>query len=538
MKSFLGQFLFFCFGSLFLANTAYAIACHPEVPRTATAADTARASFDYATAEKLYADELKSSPDSEDALVGYSISLLGEDKVSEALAAVQNAIQRKPKSATLMAVSGEIQFRLANLKEAGAAFQNALALDPCSARAHYAIVRFLEANSMYASAQQQLDIAHQLAPANPAIDASWRRRRPTAEQLSDLKQELNDGQVSEERRANLTNYVSYLEKRAEIEKAGGCHIVSTVKDTTQTMVPLGGGDMRADVGSDARALGLDVRLNDKASARLLFDTGASGIFVSRAIAERAGLKPLRKLTFGGFGDEADPTGYASLVDDLRIGQLEFKNCVVHVSDKNGIIEHEGLIGGDVFESFLITVNFPRKTIRFSQLPAKPGEAAPASALNASGIESDKELHDRYIAPDMKDWVRVLRINHDLIVPTTVRDNRTHMFIIDTGAYSCIVDTSIASNVTGVSKTDTIVEGISGKVKDVRRGNIVIVQFGNLKAPLDDVTLVDTSKFSKSDRLEIGGFVGFSALRFTIMQIDYRDGLVHFSYDRNLGFDQH
>jgi hypothetical protein len=160
------------------------------------------------------------------------------------------------------------------------------------------------------------------------------------------------------------------------------------------------------------------------------------------------------------------------------------------------------------------------------------------SLRTSGRDADEPLHDRYITPEMKDWVRVLKINDDLIVPTTVRDNQTHMFIIDTGAYRCVVDTKVAGGVTKVSKTATIVEGISGKVKDVQRGNTVFVQFGNMRARLDDAVLVDTSRFSKADQFEIGGFVGFSALRFTVMQIDYRDGLVHFSYDRSQGFDQH
>jgi hypothetical protein len=111
-----------------------------------------------------------------------------------------------------------------------------------------------------------------------------------------------------------------------------------------------------------------------------------------------------------------------------------------------------------------------------------------------------------------------------------------MFILDTGAFANIVDTNVASGVTKVSKTDGIVEGISGRVKEVRRGNTVVVQFGNLKARLDDVTLLDTSRFSRSMNFEIGGFVGFAALRFVTMQIDYRDGLVHFAYDRQQGFD--
>jgi tetratricopeptide (TPR) repeat protein len=523
-------FLLPCLALTLLTTTALAVPCPVDTPRPATPADVARIAYRFAEAEQLYATELKSSPDSQPALAGYTLSLLHEDKVSEAFAAAQKAIQQRPKDATLTAVFGEVEFRRANLKEAGEAFQSALALNPCAARAHFAIVRFLKANSMYASAQTQLEVAHKLAPEDSEITAAWRETRPISEQAAYFKETLKSVDLSEEHRSRLSAYVGLLEKRAEIERNGRCHVVSTVRDVTQRLVAL------MDEDREVQPLGLDVRLNDKATARLLFDTGASGIYVSHAIAERAGLKAFRSIRTSGIGDQADPTGYLALADDVRVGQIELKNCVVEVTDKKSVIDHEGLIGGDVFEGFLVTLDYPRKNIRFSQLPPRPGEAASASASTEIQTDAIQPLHDRYISPEMKDWVRVLRFDHNLVVPTTISDKETHMFILDTGAFSNIVDTNVANGVTKVSKTDAIVEGISGRVKEVRRGNTVVVQFGNLKARLDDVTLLDTSRFSRSMNFEIGGFVGFAALRFVAMQIDYRDGLVHFAYDRDQGFD--
>ena len=537
MRTPLRNFLLSCLAFVVATIPAHAVSCKVETQRDRTPADKSFIEHNYPDAEKLYVQELASNPSSEEALVGHTISLLYEDKLTDALDAAHKAVQQKPNDATLMAVLGQVQFRSANLQEAGGAFQKALALDPCSARAHFAIVRYLRTNSMYASAQKQLEVAHQLAPDDPSISGAWRASRPLPDQIAEMKEYVGRKDISEESRKPASEYLAYLEKRFEVSQSGGCHVVSSVKDTTQTMVPLGGGNAEL----WAQALGLDVRINEKTSARLLFDTGASGIYISHAIAEHAGLKPFARNATGGFGDQKDPTGYMAVVDDLRIGKLEFKNCIVEVSDSGSVVTHEGLIGGDVFQSFLIDVNFPKKTIRFSQLPPRPGEAAAPERLATE--EADQEgsgsaLHDRYIAPEMKGWVRVLRINHDLLVPTTVRDNQQHLFILDTGAYSNIVDIGVAAGVTKVSGSDTIIEGVSGKVADVRRGNTVMVQFGNMKARLDDAILVSTSKFSRADQIEIGGFVGFDALQFIDLQIDYRDNLVHFSYDRMLGFDQH
>ena len=41
---------------------------------------------------------------------------------------------------------------------------------------------------------------------------------------------------------------------------------------------------------------------------------------------------------------------------------------------------------------------------------------------------------------------------------------------------------------------------------------------------------DKSAISRSVGVEVSGFLGYSALAFMQMDIDYRDGLVNFTYD--------
>ena len=70
-----------------------------------------------------------------------------------------------------------------------------------------------------------------------------------------------------------------------------------------------------------RGWGLEVAFNDHKS-RLEIDTGASGLYVSRPVAEHAGLKPITKSEASGIGDKGEQSGYIAYADSIRIGGLE------------------------------------------------------------------------------------------------------------------------------------------------------------------------------------------------------------------------
>ena len=62
---------------------------------------------------------------------------------------------------------------------------------------------------------------------------------------------------------------------------------------------------------------------------------------------------------GGIGDQGPAAAFETHVDDIKIGPMEFKNCMVHVLEHGEISEGaEGLIGPDVFRDFLVTLDIP------------------------------------------------------------------------------------------------------------------------------------------------------------------------------------
>lgn len=107
---------------------------------------------------------------------------------------------------------------------------------------------------------------------------------------------------------------------------------------------------------------------------------------------RRGVQRLADVRIGGVGDKGDAKGYAAYAGSIRIGSLEFRNCPVDVIDKRSVTDEEGLIGADVFQRFLIEIDFPGRKLRLSQLPERPGEPQVKPSLTTdeddSGSESD------------------------------------------------------------------------------------------------------------------------------------------------------
>ena len=131
------------------------------------------------------------------------------------------------------------------------------------------------------------------------------------------------------------------------------------------------GHVRAVTGdpNHIRGYGLEVGVNDRKS-QLLLDTGASGIVINRPLAEKSGVTRLSDTRLGGMGDRGGEKGYIGLaktVKTLKIGELEFRDCEVRVLDRRSVVGEDGLIGSDVFSSFLVDLDFPVERVRLTQL---------------------------------------------------------------------------------------------------------------------------------------------------------------------------
>jgi hypothetical protein len=55
-------------------------------------------------------------------------------------------------------------------------------------------------------------------------------------------------------------------------------------------------------------------------------------------------------------------------------------------------------------------------------------------------------------------------------------------------------------------------------------------FSHLAAPSEGLLSIDTTAMGKSTGVEISGFIGAPTLHQLTMSIDYRDYLIHFTFD--------
>jgi predicted aspartyl protease len=344
----------------------------------------------------------------------------------------------------------------------------------------------------------------------------------------------------------MQHYLEYLKARAK-DPRGACRLVSKVTATETSLLRL----LRDP--THLRGYGLAVSVNGHGS-KLLLDTGASGILISRGLAEKANLARLSQSTIHGIGDKGGKEGYTAVADSLKIGELEFQNCTVRVLDQHSVVGEDGLIGADVFSSFLVDLDFPNEKLHLSELPKRPEQATTNLTLSsdeddanedggsatkpaATDAQADNKRkltgpQDRYIAPEMKSFTPVYRFGHMLLVPTAVGEIPGKLFLLDSGALTSHITPAAAREVTKIhGDSRMMVEGLSGSVKNVYRADKAVLQFGHLRQENQEVLSFDLTRISDHLGTEVSGTLGFTLLRFLDIKIDYRDGLVDFNYDK-------
>ena len=533
-----------------LPASAFAVACKVAEAAPVTDAEQAYLHGDYDRAAALYQQQLQQKANDPALIADLSQVLLKQQKVKAAEDLVQTSLVAHPQSVALLTALANIQYREGAPWLAATTAGKALQTDPCYPKLHLFNARLLRLNSYYGSAAQQLGVAHALDPHDPATRLLWLNSLPRTERIAELESYLAapSGDDPQEL-AHLHSYLDYLQKEVK-EPRKACRLVSPVNSTSVDFIKL----MRD--ATHMEAFGLPVRFNDHA-ARLELDTGASGLVITRAVADRAGLKPFARGTVSGIGSEGERAAYAAFADDIKIGALEFRDCEVDVIDKRNALDIDGLIGADVFAHFLVTLDYPMRKLDLAPLPERPGDTAPrtptletanAPSEGPSSTASDSSAsaspakpaprgpQDRYIAPEMKDWTHIYRVGHNLIVPAALNNSRQKLFILDTGAFTTSISPSAAAEVTKVhSDEENHIKGISGKVDKVYYADKINFKFAGLSQDIQDVVSFDTARLSKDNGMEVSGFIGITALGMTKMSIDYRDGLIKLSYDAGRGY---
>jgi tetratricopeptide (TPR) repeat protein len=549
LAALLAVFLQFTLVPFTLAEDTEAPATPPEL----AAGEQLYRTGKFVEAEAGYRAALKTDSKLVAAQVGLVRSMLRQQKIDEAFNEVNAALTVAPDSAPLLAAKGDVQFRRGEMSDAEVSYLVAKKLDHKEVHAYLGLGRVYSAYSLYHTAYVELQAAHEIAPDDIEVRRMWLRMLPRKERLAALEKYLNEPHPDdEEETRRMTEYLEFL--RATIDKPiHACKLVSQLEQTETRLETVYFSDQRSIHG-----IGLTAKLNDR-NVHLLLDTGAGGIIVTSKVAEKAGLSRVSTAHFVGIGDKGLQSGYTAVAEHIRIGELEFEDCVVAVSDRNSLTGVDGLIGADVFGSYLVDIDLPGERLKLSPLPKRPEDTATPKSLNSEGEEqvnaeqreggaaeqtspqqkssvptpqnTRRTPKDRYIAPEMTNWTKVFRFGHAILVPTSVNDSKPMLFGLDTGAFSNILSLR-AGRLMGKVNSDyrLRVQGLNGAVNKVYNSDKAVLSFGHFRQSNTGIVTLDLSTVSRLTGTEVSGFLGFAMLKHLELKLDYRDGLVDFVYD--------
>ena len=419
----------------------------------------------------------------------------------------QKALADAPASAAAHELSGEVLFRRGEFASAETEFNQALKLDPNFASAWWGLARIAECSSMRKTAAKDLERAYSIDPNDPRIFRDWAMRLTGQPHIDALEKYLAmfDPGRDEKQLEDLRQHI-------QLDKAiRGRTLMALASPYRKTAIPLVN---LLNPATRALYYGVELSLGG-IKLRLVLDTGASGILIPHWAAARAGIAQLVGAAFNGFGDNSKlSAGYRGIVDRIRIGDVEFRDALINVSNQDSVGTADGLIGTNVFSEFLVTLDFAAKELRLDPLPGyRPG---------------DEELHDRAALPGLQRFARVYRFGHLFLVPTRVSESREVLFVIDTGADRTLLSYDMAAEVSQVSRDDhTRLQGINGQVADLYHTGNLSLQFAGFRQKNQGVTAVDLWPQSRNLGTEVSGFLGLPVLSLFTLTIDYRDGLVNF-----------
>ena len=482
--------LMFSASTLLGQSSACPVLAHGEP----SAADAAYQAGRYSQAEDLYGQELAKHPQDLALAAAMIKTWLHEGEVKQAAAQVNRISGDNPHSAIVLTALAEVQIHqgqpwlaLDTLKEAEKA-------DACYARVHFVRSRALRLDSMYASERAEVQAAYEIDPEDPDIRHAWLSVVSAAHEIEGIDASLKtmknlDEATQTKARDSIRSMMPLLSENNQT-----CEVLPAVESASFALQP---------AYYDAKHVDgyrLDVQF-PKTKVSLRVDTAASGMFISRAVAEANGLE----------GVAGAPPGTVH-VDKVQIGPLEFRDCTVGVSETPFAGKNDGYISTDMFASYLITLDHGAGKLTLNPLPSLAG-VLPG---------------DRTVPPELRDYTPVYHRKQYLMVPVDLNNKTRQLFVLDSGIRLSTMTSNVAHSIsaTKVNFTNPI-QTVSGATLQVYRDSFDF-QFANQSLEHQGHILeFDPSNISRTAGVEVAGMLGFDMLHTLTMHLDYRDGLVKF-----------
>jgi tetratricopeptide (TPR) repeat protein len=435
---------------------------------------------------------------SPEAYSGLVRSLLKQDDVKAADESSQKALAAFPGSAAAHAARGDVDFRRGLIPDAESEYQAALKLDPKSARAWLGQGRVDAVFARRGKANAAIAKAHELDPQDGDALYEWALRQPYPENVAALEKHLAEFHNDAETERHEREFKEFIKALA------GRKVWVPARDVERTEIKLE--LLTLGAGLARRGYGVRVRLNDRATVTLLLDTGASGVIITRKLAEKIGARKLSEQALEGVGKSGGSLGYKAWVDKVVIGELEFHDCFIHATPHE-MAQVDGTIGTDVFSKYLVSVDFPRQKLRLEPLPPAAADAQPA--------------------PDAP-FTQAFNFGHFLLLQTEVGEKASGLFVVDSGANTNTISPELARALPDMRALNAPMSGASGQVNSAFIADDATLHFARVRKTGERISTVDLRSVSKDLGVEISGQIGFSAMDGMRLTINYRDGLVGFA----------
>jgi len=445
--------------------------------------------------------------------VARSRQLLKDDKYEEALDAAAATADRFPDRAAPRAAMGDALYRRGDFDEAEASYKRALELNSEEASAHFGMGRILRTLGRYGEAAASFSRAAALSPETPKylrVLANHLANRQDAigmlKRYLVLVRERPDSPFNlfnpfDEEEAIVKNVEAWV---ALLERMGEEPISETVKGEPVS-VPL-----QVLRGQAYLKLGVAGQKN----LRFVFDTGATGFTISRRVAAKAKLVPIRPFTIAGTGAARLETGDLVVVPEISLGEaVVIRNVPATVRDASG--PEEGLIGPSSFSGFDITVDLKGRRLTLDKPAAV---AAPSGAVRPGHVEPFRNVGGEIVIAG--------RVN-----------GRPLNAMVDTGSAATIVAKTALARVEGLvavpaqwsaaPESGSII-GIGGALADRKAILKGTLSFAGRDYPAGGLVSSDLSGFSRSLEADIHVILGEPHLDDRAFTIDYRRMTVTFA----------
>ena len=472
--------------------SAQSTVCPAVADHAVTPADTAYVNGEYASAEGLYTQALAQKPQDAEVSAGLVRTLLHEGKIAEAATQATSSVAGNPHSAAALTALAEVQLRQGQPWVGMQTLDAAAAAQPCFARTHLIRSRALRIDSMYASERAEIQRAYEIDPNDPDIQTAWRSIAEAAQEVQGVTDSLAtakdiDPEIRKKAEATAHSMLPLLSENSQT-----CQVLPSVASAVVPLLPL--------MPDPKHIEGYRVQAQfPQGEAKLILDSAASGFYVSRTLADANGWKH----------DPNAPEGTVH-VDSVRIGPLEFRDCMAGVSDAPFPGKSDGFIGTDVFASYLITLDFRLAKMTLDPLPALAG-ILPG---------------DRPEAPELAGFVPVYHRRHYLLMPVEFNNKSRKLFVLATGMQTSAMSSEAAHSVSNITvnftNTEQTVSGTSvqffREIFDLQMAGLPTIHQGH-------VLQAAPGTMNRNAGFQIAGMLGLDVLHTMTVHMDYRDGMV-------------